>query len=70
MMKTYWRIWSNEHKRWWKPNRHGYTESRNHAGIYSFEEASQICESANAYLDDDEEPNETMLPLPYISTEQ
>lgn len=34
---------------WWKPNRRGYTIVREEAGVYSFEEATEICESANRF---------------------
>ena len=33
------RIWSNEHRAWWRPNRSGYTTLRACAGLYSFEDA-------------------------------
>lgn len=59
--QTQWRIWSNEHKEWWMPNGCGYTKSRESAGLYSFEEAVQLCASANDYLTDEQEPNETMV---------
>lgn len=42
-------IWSNEHRGWWKQNRHGYTTRTDKAGQFSFEDASQICENANRY---------------------
>jgi len=61
-MEKEWQIWSNEHRAWWMPYRHGYTKSRGLAGLYSFEEASEICANANQFLADDQPPNETMLP--------
>lgn len=33
------RIWSGEHRAWWRANRSGYTTDEQAAGIYSFEEA-------------------------------
>jgi hypothetical protein len=42
-------IWSNEHRAWWKANRHGYTTATHKAGQFSYEEAKQICEDANRY---------------------
>ncbi len=33
------RIWSAEHRAWWRPDRCGHTTSIEHAGIYSFEDA-------------------------------
>lgn len=42
-------IWSNEHRAWWRGNRHGYTTRTDRAGQFSFEEARTICENANRY---------------------
>ena len=42
-----WLIWSNEHIGWWKPNRLGYTKNPEEAGLYTYEDAMDICESAN-----------------------
>ena len=33
------RIWSNEWNLWWGKNSNGYTDNKNHAGIYTIEEA-------------------------------
>lgn len=55
------KIWSNEHRGWWKPRRQGYTENRKEAGIYNEEEALEIVESAN--IDLGNVPNEAMVEL-------
>lgn len=61
-MEKLWYIWSFEHGGYWKPNMNGYTEKLDYAGKYSFKEALKIVESANAFLDRTELPNEAMLP--------
>lgn len=33
------RIWSGEHRAWWRPNRQGYTTWFQCAGVYEFEDA-------------------------------
>lgn len=33
------RIWSDEHRAWWRPNRSGYTTIIEAAGVYTFEDA-------------------------------
>jgi hypothetical protein len=33
------RIWSDEHKAWWRPNCQGYTAYATDAGIYTFSDA-------------------------------
>lgn len=53
-------IWSVEHGAWWKPNSMGYTHRRIEAGIYSEEEAMEICDKANIGR---ETPHEVMLPI-------
>lgn len=58
---TYYKIWSNEHQGWWKPNKSGYTQNRKEAGIYSEAEARDIVESANIGLKDI--PNEAMVEI-------
>lgn len=57
----YFKIWSNEHRGWWKPNRQGYTQNRREAGIYPEDEAFEIVESANIGLRDI--PNEAMVEI-------
>ena len=39
-------IWSNEHRRWWRPGRHGYATRVADAGRYSESEALEICTNA------------------------
>lgn len=50
-----WLIWSNEHRAWWKPNRHGYTTRTDQAGQFSFEDATKIVFEANRNSDQIEE---------------
>lgn len=38
-----WRIWSNAHGAWWRPNRSGYTLEKREAGLYTKREADSIC---------------------------
>ena len=33
------RIWSAEHRLYWRPNGQGYTSDRSEAGVYKFEDA-------------------------------
>lgn len=58
------RIWSNEHMAWWRPNQNGYTQDSNSAGLYSFEEAVAICTQARLHHVDGatSRPNEAMVP--------
>ena len=53
------RIWSFEHKAWWKPNEHGYTPDYENAGIYQQINAIEICIRANHHSD----VNEAMVPV-------
>jgi hypothetical protein len=39
-------IWSNEHRAWWRGNRHGYTRGLYAAGQFSRAEALKICADA------------------------
>lgn len=60
-MNEDWLIWSNEHNAWWKSGGLGYTRKRSEAGIFSREEADEICRGANLHLADDVPPYETMV---------
>lgn len=57
-----WLIWSIEHNAWWRPNRMGYTPDRSSAGRYSDADAREIVRIANKYLQDDQDPNESLVP--------
>jgi hypothetical protein len=65
-MSDLWLIYSNEHRAWWGPGRHGYTIETERAGRYSFAEAMGICLQANVVPRDP--PNEVMVlaPMPTI----
>jgi hypothetical protein len=54
-------IWSNEHRGWWKPNRHGYTTLTHCAGQFSLEDATEIVTNANRYS---EKIEDLMVPAP------
>lgn len=56
-----WLIWSIEHNAWWASNSRGYTEIRENAGVYSYEDALKIVESAN--INENDIPNEAMIAL-------
>lgn len=53
-------IWSFEHNGWWRRNNCGYTTDIKLAGKYSYGNAKQICDNANAYQPIDK-PNEEMI---------
>lgn len=55
-------IWSREHKGWWRPGRRGYTPSLYDAGLYSKEEAMEICKDANMLWDGEGMPEEVAVP--------
>lgn len=57
--KWQWTIWSFEHQAWWKPARRGYTTHMLQAGVYSFNEAIEICADANRFG-----VMEAMVPIP------
>lgn len=61
-MNKEWLIWSIEHCSWWKANQRGYTKIRDDAGLYTFEEASEIVRDANKHTGRDM-PNEALVPL-------
>ena len=58
-------IYSHEHRAWWRPARNGYTDSILEAGMYSLEEANEICITASygSYNLAGTLPEETMLPI-------
>lgn len=58
--QTRWLIWSHEHKRWWGPCKCGYEVERGKAGVYSYEDACDIVNSANRGLV--YAPNEAIVP--------
>ena len=59
-----WFIWSNEHKAWWKPDSLGYTTEKRKAGRYTYDEALDICRSAN--IREPNEPEESMVPTSWL----
>lgn len=58
-----WRIWSIEHSAWWGLNSHGYVPNAHNAGVYSTDEAVEICVGANSYRKANFLPNEAMVPV-------
>ncbi len=54
-------IWSEEHRGWWRSNHRGYTQKREEAGQYDFEEAEAIVLSAN--IQENDVPNEAIVPI-------
>jgi len=64
-----WYIWSNEHNAWWGPRHNGYFSSRLQAGHYTWEEARKIINDSNCMLEDNDMPNETMIPVKFIVSE-
>jgi hypothetical protein len=48
-------IWSNEHRGWWRANRHGYTTLVQRAAHFSLEDATEIVTKANRHSDKIEE---------------
>jgi hypothetical protein len=57
-------IWSNEHGRWWRPNKAGYTSRISAAGRYRQDEACAIVDDANRHLPNGAEPREVMVLSP------
>lgn len=53
-------IWSEDHKMWWCPRCNGYTSILKEAGLYSREEAEEICKDANICMRN--KPHELMFP--------
>jgi hypothetical protein len=62
-----WLIWSCENSGWWKPEGRGYTKSVIAAGQYSFQNAMQIVRDENECHDDEQEPNELLIPLSFVA---
>ncbi len=54
-------IWSIEHSAWWCPAENGYTLEKAKAGVYSYERACEIVESAN--INNLDVPNEAMIKI-------
>jgi hypothetical protein len=67
-----WMVWSNEHRAWWGPERCGYRQDPAQAGLYSLEEAADICRRADrragSYLPQSTPP-ETMCPASTAPTQ-
>ncbi len=57
-------VWSNEHGCWWGPLSSGYVRIIARAGRYSPEAAKRICDDANSYLPEGQEPNEVAVLAP------
>ena len=56
-------IYSNQHRAYWRDKSCGYTANKGEAGIYSYQEAVQICTNANRYQSPGDLPNEVMVPV-------
>jgi len=65
MSKQMYYIWSWEHRGWWKPNECGYTQNVEEAGLYTYEQAREICINANYTFISrmTPMPNEAMVPV-------
>jgi hypothetical protein len=59
-----WIIVSWEHKAFWKPGGVGYSKRLDEAGLYTKEEAEEICARANIVREPDD-PNEVAVPVDY-----
>lgn len=53
------RIWSFQHKLWWRAKSNGYCSDFDCAGIYEQEDAIRICINANHHSD----VEEAMVPV-------
>lgn len=58
-MKDLYLIWSNEHRAWWRPDSFGYSPDIRGAGVYSRNEARDICDKAT--FDWTHAPNEIVV---------
>jgi hypothetical protein len=56
------KIWSEEHRGWWRPAQCGYTDHVDLAGEYTLEEAIEICNNANKHKKYEHYPDEKMVP--------
>lgn len=56
-----WLIYSLEHNGWWLPAECGYTLDKSKAGVYTYERACEIVESAN--IQNLDVPNEAMIKI-------
>lgn len=54
-------VWSIEHDAWWAPNHSGYVQDPKEAGRYSFDEAIDIVQGANAHPRTQGIPNEAIV---------
>jgi|TARA_R100001163_G_scaffold5059_1_gene6258 hypothetical protein len=63
MEKEKYYIWSNEHNCWWRSNHAGYTTFIESAGLYSKNEALEICNGANYSWDMDRNILPDELPI-------
>ncbi len=67
-MKKEWLIWSIEHNAWWKPNENGYTNVKEGAGRYTYEDALRITKDANKHpMAFRDVPNEAMVPYQQVN---
>lgn len=69
-MKILFNIWSNQHNAWWKVGKRGYTENIEEAGVYTLEQAIEICTGANWNVNAEAKgvlvPDEAMVPIKAI----
>lgn len=65
MKNSYYLIWSNERKAYWKPREAGYTPIPEEAGKYTLGKAAKIVLESVSYLEPDVSrvPDETLVPV-------